>query len=167
VNKIVITNLLHSPFRTLITVSPVAISTAVVSTVVGICATLPPENLQGGKAIAAVFAAICFSSIFVATYSAVSPRTRQIAVMRALGACRLFLARAVIGEMSLVVCLGVGLGAGVYVAAVHLSRSIYPSMAISRSEIFVVSLVAVVAGVGGALTRMLQILSKFATFLKK
>jgi hypothetical protein len=166
VNKIVITNLLHSPFRTLITVSSVAISTAVVSTVVGI-ATLPPENLQGGKAIAAVFAAICFSSIFVATYSAVSPQTRQIAVMRALGACRLFLARAVIGEMSLVVCLGVGLGAGVYVAAVHLSRSIYPSMAISRSEIFVVSLVAVVAGVGGALTRMLHILSKFATFLKK
>jgi cell division protein FtsX len=161
-----ITNLLHSRTRALVTISSIALPTAVVSTIVGTCATLGSEYRKGARAIVAVFVIVCCSTIFLIAYSAISPRTRQIAVMRALGGSRSFITRIVLGESSLLIFAGVGLGLALNVEVVHLLRPIYLGADIPPSELLIVSLMAVIAGLGGALCRTLQLLRSFVTFFK-
>ena len=153
--------------RSLITISSVALQTAGILVVSWLCTVMPAE-VRKREALAGVFAAICLSSIFVTTYSAVSPRSRQIAVLRALGGTRLFIANVVLLELTLLIAAGVALGFGMSTATiVYLAHRTHLSATIPHSGTMIVPLVAGSVGFFGASSRTVQILSKFSTYLAR
>jgi len=125
-----------------------------------------PVDVRKREAIAAVVTAICFSTISLTAYSAASTRVRQIAVMRALGASRSFVARVVLGELATLILLGVARGLLASTVALDFLSRMYLNAAIPYSGMLTITIVAGLVGLGGALYRTLQILTRFSTFLK-
>lgn len=125
-----------------------------------------PIDVQKRLAIAGIFTVICFSTTFLTTYSAVASRARQVAVMRGLGGSRLFIVRTILAEFALLTVGAVGAGLGISTAGLHILRRIDVNIRIAHSAMLIVPVIAAVFGIGGALCRTLQIVKKFATYLK-
>jgi hypothetical protein len=89
-------------------VSSLGVQVFVISIVVWIWAPFDAERLQT-KMIAQLFAAIVFSTIFLTNYSLVLSRAPQIALMRTLGASRVFIAEVIVGEQALLLFAQVSL----------------------------------------------------------
>lgn len=164
-NRIAITNLLHSPIKSLITLLALSVQTAAVMAVAGIAARMPIEA-QKRETIVMVFSVICFSTIFLTTYSAVSSRGRQIAVMRGLGGFRLVIARAILWEFAFLTVAGVGIGLGSIMTVLYILRRVDANIRIGNAIIFALPMIATICGMFGALCRTLQVIRKYAPYLK-
>lgn len=111
----------------------------------------------------APFCLTVFFTVFLTHYSLVSSRARQIALLPALRASRGFIARAVIGESAVPLSAGLGLGfALTAVARKLLQRRVNVDIPYSLD----LYLVATIAGLGGSLPRMLQIVRKSSFYFR-
>lgn len=106
---------------------------------------------------------IVFSAIFLTNYSLVSSRARQIAVMRALGASRVFIAKVIVGEQALLLFVGIALGFALTSGVKKLLHRFGIDTEIPH--FLNLYLAAAASGLGGALCRTLQIVRSFPSYL--
>ena len=104
-------------------------------------------------AMVSLSALISFMMILSAMYSTITERTREIGILKSLGASRTFIIKLIMKE-SLVIC-GIGVGAGFLLTwlALHIIFSVAPNLPvdISVSWILAAALMAVLGGMLGAL----------------
>jgi putative ABC transport system permease protein len=104
-------------------------------------------------AMVSLSALISFMMILLAMYSTITERTREIGILKSLGASRTFIIKLVMKE-SLVIC-GIGVGVGFLLTwlAIHIIFSVAPSLPvdISGSWRLAAALMAILGGTLGAL----------------
>jgi len=104
-------------------------------------------------AMVSLSALISFMMILSAMYSTITERTREIGILKSLGASRTFIIKLIMKE-SLVIC-GIGVGAGFLLTwlALHIILSVAPNLPvdISVSWRLAAALMAVLGGMLGAL----------------
>lgn len=162
--KLTVKNVLQSPMGSAIAVSSLGVQVFVISIVAWIGVPFETERIQAKTMIVQLFGVIVFSTIFVTSYSLVSSRARQIAILRALGASRVFIARVIVGEQSLLLFAGLALGLALTSGARKLLHRI--GIDVEIPHFLNLYLAAGVSGLGGALCRMLQIVRKFPSYLR-
>lgn len=162
--KLTVKNVLQSPIGSAIAVSSLGVQVFAISIAAWLCAPFDTERLQAKSIIVQLFAVVVFCTIFLTNYSLVSSRARQIAIMRALGASRVFIAKVIVGEQSLLLSAGLALGLALTSAAGKLLHRIgIDAQILHFLDLY---LAAGVSGLGGALCRMLQIVRKFPSYLR-
>ena len=162
-NKLAVKNLLHSPIGSIIATAFIGVRVFAIAIVVWSCTSFDIGRLQTRIVIAQLFAVTVFFTVLLTNYSLVSSRARQIALLRALGASRGFIARAVIGESAVPLLAGLGLGFALTAVAKRLmQRRVNVEIPYSLD----LYLVAAVAGLGGSLYRALQIVRKFLFYFR-
>lgn len=100
-------------------------------------------------AVASIAVVLSFLVILLAMYTSIIERTREIGILKALGASKLFIVRAIMSESLLLCALGAVLGFGVAVAARWLLLGVYPTLTVEISLEWVVY--ATVLGLLGGL----------------
>lgn len=94
---------------------------------------------------------IGFLVIYLSMYTTITERTREIGILKSLGASRLFIVNAILREAILLSILGILLGIGLTYLAKHVILSTLPTLSvlITAPWIFKASLLAVLAGILG------------------
>ena len=104
-------------------------------------------------AMVSLSALISFMMILLAMYSTITERTREIGILKSLGASRTFIIKLIMKE-SLVIC-GIGVGVGFLLTwlAIHIIFSVAPNLPvdISSSWRLAAALMAILGGTLGAL----------------
>ncbi|RKY29168.1 MAG: hypothetical protein DRP79_01215 [Planctomycetota bacterium] len=94
---------------------------------------------------------ISFLVILLTMYTVVAERTRDIGILKSLGATRMFIARAIITESLILCVLGVGVGAGLsYFAAWLIPAVSLLNVTISPGWVLIAAVVGLFGGVLGA-----------------
>ncbi len=96
--------------------------------------------------------AIGFLVIFLSTYTSVIERTRQIGVLKALGASKAFIVRILLSETAVICVTGIIVGIGLSVGLREFLLSSFPTLAIELTTVWMVraAIIAIVAGLIGA-----------------
>ncbi len=116
-------------------------------------ATNTPVFRQFIVAVVALSSLISFLMILLAMYTTITERTRDIGILKSLGASKSYIVRLILQE-SLIICgLGVGLGFLLTTIAIKLVLGAFPSLPVEISAAWRVAaaLMAVVGGTFGAL----------------
>ncbi len=109
--------------------------------------TLTPEKFPGFniglRVVIGIAVIIGFLVIFQSIYTAVMERTREIGILKSLGASRLYIVAIVLRETGLLATVGIALGVG----ATYLMRSIFhmkfPTLDFAVTLHWVVSAIAI------------------------
>jgi putative ABC transport system permease protein len=118
---------------------------------------MTPSNLPGfNKFIAVVIGVavtIGFIVIFQAMYAAVMERTREIGILKSLGASKLYIVNAILRETGLLACVGIGVGIAVSFLARAIIRDRLPivPMHITGEWIWRATIIALIGALAGAL----------------
>ncbi len=91
--------------------------------------------------------------IFQAMYTAVMERTREIGILKSLGATKLYIVNVILRETALLTVVGIGLGIGISFAAregIHAKFPLLPIL-ITQGWIIAAAIIAIVGAIGGAL----------------
>ena len=111
-----------------------------------------------------VFVALCIGImvIFLSMYTTVMERTREIGILRSLGASKFFIVTLIMKESILLCLLGVVLGIFGSSVIIHVAKSFFPTLAFLRSYEWMVNaaLSALVSGVIGSLHPSLKAASQ-------
>lgn len=104
------------------------------------------------NSMVALAVAIGFLVIFLSMYTAIVERTREIGVLKSLGASKAYIVKALLSETALIVALGVALGIGMSFGAREFCRTAFPTLTVLIELEWVVraTLLAVVGGLLGA-----------------
>jgi putative ABC transport system permease protein len=117
---------------------------------------MTPANLPGfNKFISVVIGVavtIGFIVIFQAMYAAVMERTREIGILKSLGASKLYIVNAILRETGLLACVGIGVGIAVSSLARAVIRDRLPivPMHITGDWIWRATLIALIGALAGA-----------------
>jgi putative ABC transport system permease protein len=118
---------------------------------------MTPSHLPGFRPFIAVVISVSliigFLVIFQSMYAAVMERTREIGILKAIGASRLYIVGAILRETGLLTVVGILLGIGVSLAASWGIRQRFPllQVAVTADWILRAMAVAVVGAMAGAL----------------
>ncbi|HET7750791.1 MAG TPA: FtsX-like permease family protein [Terriglobales bacterium] len=118
---------------------------------------MTPANLPGfNKFIAVVIGVavtIGFIVIFQAMYAAVMERTREIGILKSLGASKLYIVNAILRETGLLACAGIGVGIAISFLARAIIRDRLPivPMHITPDWIWRATIIALIGALAGAL----------------
>jgi putative ABC transport system permease protein len=95
---------------------------------------------------------IGFMVIFLSMYTTILERTREIGVLKSLGASRVYIAQVVLSETTLLCVIGSMVGVGLSFLLTHLLVSAFPTLVILIQAAWVVRavLIAIVGGLLGA-----------------
>jgi len=96
---------------------------------------------------------ISFMVILLAMYTTIFERTREIGILKSLGASRTFVVNIVLRESVLICFLGVLLGTGISQVIRKIITTAFPTLQVqmSLSEIGIACLMGLIAGLLGAL----------------
>jgi putative ABC transport system permease protein len=98
--------------------------------------------------------AVCigFMVIFLSMYTTILERTREIGVLKSLGASKTYIVRVVLGETTLLCAVGAGIGAAAAFLITHLLVEAFPTLVIliQAEWVFRAILIAIVGGLLGA-----------------
>jgi putative ABC transport system permease protein len=114
------------------------------------------SNLPGLEtfinAMIALAVAIGFLVIFLSMYTIIVERTREIGVLKSLGASKAYIVKALLSETTLIVAIGIGAGIGMSYAAREICQRVFPTlvMIITAEWIARAALIAVIGGLLGA-----------------
>jgi putative ABC transport system permease protein len=105
------------------------------------------------KVVIAIAVIIGFIVIFQAMYTAVMERTREIGILKSLGATKLYIVRAILRETILLAIVGIAVGIGVSFAARAALRARFPLLPIQITTQWLVlgTLIAIAGAILGAL----------------
>lgn len=123
---------------------------------------MTPNNLPGFEAfigvVVGVSVIIGFLVIFQSMYTAVMERTREIGILKSLGASRLYIVNVILRETVLLAILGIALGVLFSFAARHAILFEKPVLRLfwSRDWIIRATLIAIAGAVAGALYPAIQ-----------
>lgn len=112
-----------------------------------------PVFKQFVAAIVIISAVISFLIILLAMYSTITERTREIGILKSLGASRSFIVQLILKESLLICLLGVGMGFILTSVAIKLILAAFPTLHVNITSwwrLIAVSM-AVLGGVTGAL----------------
>ena len=118
---------------------------------------MTPSNLPGfNKFITVVIGVaviIGFIVIFQAMYAAVMERTREIGILKSLGASKLYIVNAILRETGLLACVGIGVGIAISFLARAVIRDRLPivPMHITGLWIWRATVIALVGALAGAI----------------
>jgi putative ABC transport system permease protein len=127
---------------------------------------MTPGNLPGFRPFIAVVISVSliigFLVIFQSMYAAVMERTREIGILKALGASKFYIVNAILRETGLLAVFGIILGIAVSLAASWGIRQRFPLLQVSVTADWVLRAmaVAVVGAVAGALYPAFKAASK-------
>jgi len=95
---------------------------------------------------------IGFLVIFLSMYTTILERTREIGVLKALGASKAYIARTILSESTLVCFAGIGAGIGLSFLIRRIMIGFFPTVTILISTEWVLraALIAIIGGIGGA-----------------
>lgn len=116
-----------------------------------------PSNIPGLSSFiqAVVFVAVCIGVlvIFLSMYTTITERTREIGILRSLGASKVFIVRMIFQESATLCLLGVVLGIGLSFLVRALLASMFPTLPvyITLEWTAKASLLAVLSGIIGSL----------------
>lgn len=116
---------------------------------------MTPTNVPGLNtfvhSMVALAAAIGFLVIFLSMYTTIIERTRDIGVLKALGASRIYIVRALLGETTLLCAVGIGAGVGMSYGTRLLMLHLFPTLSvlITPGWILRAAGLAVAAGLAG------------------
>ncbi|MFQ5740330.1 MAG: ABC transporter permease [Acidobacteriota bacterium] len=112
-----------------------------------------PVFKQFITAVVLLASTISFLMILLAMYSTITERTREIGILKSLGASKSYLVQLILKESLLICVIGVGLGFLLTAIAIKLVMVTFPSLPVDISPAWRVSaaLMAVLGGVLGAL----------------
>ncbi len=113
-------------------------------------ATIPALN--GFINVMVVIACLIgFLVIYLSMYTTITERTREIGILKSLGASKLFIVGAILREALLLSILGIILGLGFTEAAKHIIVSTLPTLSVLITPIWILkaSLLALLAGILG------------------
>jgi putative ABC transport system permease protein len=104
------------------------------------------------NAMIALAVAIGFLVIFLSLYTTIIERTREIGVLKSLGASKMFIVKALISETLLLVGLGIVCGVGMGLGAQRLVQGFFPTLTVLISWEWMIraALIAVFGGLLGA-----------------
>ena len=114
------------------------------------------SNIPGLSAFinAVVFIALCIGIlvIFLSMYTTITERTREIGILRSLGASKAFIVGLIFQESIFVCALGVVFGVGLSLLSAKLLVAVFPTLIIDITPGWVVraSLFAILSGVVGS-----------------
>ena len=117
---------------------------------------MTPSNLPGFNkfitVVIGVAVVIGFIVIFQAMYAAVMERTREIGILKSLGASKLYIVNAILRETGLLACVGIGVGIGVSFIARAVIKDRLPivPMHITGDWIWRATIIALVGALAGA-----------------
>ena len=96
--------------------------------------------------------AIGFLVTFLSMYTTIIERTREIGVLKSLGASKAYIVKVIVSETTLLCVGGMVLGVGLSLAAKAIISSVYPSLPIHITTIWIIraGLIAVAGGLLGA-----------------
>jgi len=118
---------------------------------------MTPANLPGSNkfitVVIGVVVTIGFIVIFQAMYAAVMERTREIGILKSLGASKLYIVNAILRETALLACVGIALGIAISFLARAVIRDRLPivPMHITGDWIWRATLIALIGALAGAL----------------
>ena len=118
---------------------------------------MTPANLPGFNkfitVVIGVAVTIGFIVIFQAMYAAVMERTREIGILKSLGASKLYIVNAILRETALLACVGIALGIAISFLARAVIRDRLPivPMHITGDWIWRATLIALIGALAGAL----------------
>jgi len=104
-------------------------------------------------AVNAVTLVVAFLFILVTLYTMVIQRTREIAILRSMGAARLYILREVLAESLILTFLGAAAGVGLSLAAAAIIQAALPLLTVTITWEWIAT-AAVVALVGGTAAAM-------------
>jgi putative ABC transport system permease protein len=111
-----------------------------------------------------VFVALCIGVmvIFLSMYTTIMERTREIGILRSLGASKMFIVTLIMKESILLCVMGVILGTMARYLIVDIAKSFFPSLAfdISYKWMIIAAISALVSGVVGSLHPALKAASQ-------
>lgn len=112
-----------------------------------------PVFRQFITAVVSLSALISFLMILLAMYSTITERTREIGILKSLGASKFFIIQLILKESLLICGLGVGFGFVLTTLALKLVLTAFPSMPVDISAGWRIgaALMAIVGGCSGAL----------------
>ena len=114
------------------------------------------SNLPGLDAFVesmiALAVAIGFLVILLSMYTTVIERTRDIGVLKSIGASKAYIIRALLGESALICAIGIGVGIGMSYAARSMFLSSFPTLSILITPDWIIrsALIALTGGLLGA-----------------
>jgi putative ABC transport system permease protein len=129
-------------------------------------ALMTGANIPGFDAVnqVIVFVALCIGVlvIFLSMYTTIMERTREIGILRSLGASKTFIVTMIMKEAMLICLIGIVVGTLGSFVIVHVARSFFPTMAflISDRWMFYAALSAMLSGVIGSLHPSLKAASQ-------
>jgi putative ABC transport system permease protein len=118
---------------------------------------MTPSNLPGFNkfigVVIGVSVTIGFIVIFQAMYAAVMERTREIGILKSLGASKLYIVNAILRETGLLACVGIGVGIGISFLARAIIRDRLPivPMHITGDWIWRATIIALIGALAGAI----------------
>jgi putative ABC transport system permease protein len=118
---------------------------------------MTPANLPGFNkfigVVIGVAVTIGFIVIFQAMYAAVMERTREIGILKSLGASKLYIVNAILRETGLLACVGIGVGIAISFLARAIIRDRLPivPMHITGDWIWRATIIALIGALAGAL----------------
>ncbi|HLK32397.1 MAG TPA: ABC transporter permease [Terriglobales bacterium] len=118
---------------------------------------MTPANLPGFNkfitVVIGVAVTIGFIVIFQAMYAAVMERTREIGILKSLGASKLYIVNAILRETGLLACVGIGVGIAISFATRAVLRDRLPTvpMHITSGWLWRATLIAIVGALAGAI----------------
>jgi putative ABC transport system permease protein len=100
----------------------------------------------------ALAVAIGFLVIFLSMYTIIVERTREIGVLKSLGASKAYIVKALLSETTLIVGIGIGMGIGMSFLAREICQRAFPTLVllITGEWILRAALIAIVGGLLGA-----------------
>jgi putative ABC transport system permease protein len=116
-----------------------------------------PANLPGFNkfigVVIGVAVTIGFIVIFQAMYAAVMERTREIGILKSLGASKLYIVNAILRETGLLACVGIGVGIAISFLARAIIRDRLPivPMHITGDWIWRATIIALMGALAGAI----------------
>jgi putative ABC transport system permease protein len=104
------------------------------------------------RSMIALGVSIGFLVIFLSTYTSVIERTRQIGVLKSLGASKAFIVRILLSETALICFTGIVVGIGISIGLRAFILSTFPTLVIEITGIWIARAagIAIAAGIIGA-----------------
>ncbi len=118
---------------------------------------MTPDNLPGFnlaiRIVIGIAVVVGFLVIFQSMYTAIMERTREIGILKSLGASKLYIVNVVLRETTLLATLGIAAGVGISFLARHIILLEHPVMHLfwSYHWVLLAALIALLGALGGAL----------------
>lgn len=117
---------------------------------------MTPDNLPGFnlaiRIVIGIAVVVGFLVIFQSMYTAIMERTREIGILKSLGASKLYIVNVILRETSLLAIAGIAVGTGISFLTRHIILVERPTMRLfwSYQWVLVAALIALLGSLGGA-----------------